>query len=72
MQQLLKAEGDTEQDYANLQAALLAKDALRRKVMATQSSLHDVDLAEQAQQHIDSVGSNQQHSRHVTRLAALP
>ena len=55
-----------------LQAALLAKDALRREVMAMQSSLHDVDAAKQAQQHMDSASSSHHHSRHVARLAVLP
>ena len=48
-----------------LQAALLVKDALRRKVMAMQTSLHDADLAKQAQQHMDSVSSSHHQSRHV-------
>lgn len=72
MQQLRKAGLESKQDYAQLQAALLAKDALRREVMAMQSSLHDVDSAKQAQQHIDSVSSNRQHSRRVTTLTAMP
>ena len=55
-----------------LQAALLAKDALRREVMAMQSSLHDADLAKHAQQHMDSVSSSHHHSRHATSLVASP
>ena len=33
-----------------------------------QSSLHDADLAKQAQQHVDCVSSSHQDSRHVTLL----
>ena len=58
--------------FALLQASLLAKDALRRVVMTIQSSLHDADLAKQAQQHMDCMSSSQQDSRQDTRHASLP